>query len=532
MKNKVYYVVLFLLFSWTALIAQTDKTSDEKPHDAILETVNVENIVVPVRVFAGKKMVSGLSKDDFVLLVNGKKYPITGFYEQRKKITDPAAVNPSEQNPSPSRLFVLIFNLSDYHQDLKSLMDVFFTDIARPDDYLIVISNHFFFPEWKLTNPQKTKENLLALLEKEKNIIKNDLQWFQNELRSIAINFYSRLNDEAERALPDYPVDIFKEFFINYELIIEDMQRRYLDLPEERFIQIASYLKSQNRDKWVFNFFQVGQLPLLDTFGGIQKEMSKYLDANGTVGREIANLNFKYLKLTTTEENILLKDIGKLFVDSGATFHTMLLKPLNPGFSQDFKFQSVSTDAETLLKKISAQTGGKVFRSNNIKKFTRELTLMEDIVYVLAYAPNRKLKNADLAITTTNQNYRVEYDNRSRIKPFERTLKKMNLEKPPVTIEKMSLNGQELTVQLSNIKLVQEEQEPFGAIQAKIKIENNHAKVLAAFEKTYKGLKAEGIFKVQLPPLSKGKYTVVLEVKDLFSLDNRFIGDAITTEIK
>ena len=75
--------------------------------------------------------------------------------------------------------------------------------------------------------------------------------------------------------------------------------------------------------------------------------------------------------------------------------------------------------------------------------------------------------------------------------------------------------------------MVEYEGETFGAVQAKIKILDKNLKVTADFEKYYKGIKEEGIFQTKLPLLPGGSYSVVLEVKDLFSLTNTFSGEGI-----
>ena len=107
----------------------------------------------------------------------------------------------------------------------------------------------------------------------------------------------------------------------------------------------------------------------------------------------------------------------------------------------------------------------------------------------------------------------------------------MHQENPNVEIERVFFKDSLLTVKLKNIKMVRSEGETFGAVQAKIKILDKNLKVMADFEKSYKGIKEEGIFQTKLPSLPGGSYNVVLEVKDLFSLTNTFAGEGITIKL-
>jgi len=87
-----------------------------RAQEKIVEEVAVTNIEVPVRVFHEEKPVTGLKKENFKLLVNGREREINGFFEHRQTIVT--------SSPSP-RLFLLIFNICDYHLDIGSAVDHF-----------------------------------------------------------------------------------------------------------------------------------------------------------------------------------------------------------------------------------------------------------------------------------------------------------------------------------------------------------------------------------------------------------------------
>lgn len=541
----------------TPLQAQENGKNQDK--DKIVETVYVENIMIPVRVFDGKKPVQGLNKADFQLFVNGKENAINAFYEVRKKLEDkrsaPAdTAGKTPEQPRP-RLFVLIFNLSDYGMDLASKLDMFFERIVRPGDHLIAITNRFFFPEWEVTAPEKTKSKILDILAKEEDQLKIEMMRITNELRSIAARLKSRLEDPLEQKMEDFPTHIFKDFFMYYQFVLDDLKGQYLSLPVGQYIKVAEYLKGQQTDKWVLNFYQLGRLPLLDKMGQIQREIDRYTsqaesspkeEAKVSTGysvdkkkarQNVHRLYFDFIMQIQQSDDLLLKDISKAFLNSGATFHTLLLKPIRPEFSDDYKFENIATESEIVLKKLARLTGGTIVRSNKMEDFIKDITVNEDIIYMLSYVPDPQKKEKQfLEIKLTkNKNFRLVYDDQKRLKSFEQVMKRLTSDIEDLEIDSISLQGDRLTVKLKNMAMVRYEDEMFGAVQARIKVMNNRdkqSKPIAGFEKTYKGIKKDGIFQAELPRLSPGKYKVVLEVKDLFSMKNVYVGDAVTITYK
>ncbi|MCP5050289.1 MAG: hypothetical protein GY940_24190, partial [bacterium] len=247
------------------------------------------------------------------------------------------------------------------------------------------------------------------------------------------------------------------------------------------------------------------------------------------MARHLKRLRFNYsTEMKIIAKDYLVNDISKFFLNSGATFHTMLLKPMNPGFSEDYKYQSVTTDAETILKKLSHLTGGSVVNSNRIEKFVEEVAGREDIVYMLAYVPDpAETGPPKVRVTVNNPKYRVVFDNQKRAKKFRSARKKLDQKQPDLVIERLLYQNEQLAVKMKNIKMVNYDGKTFGALQTRVYVKDKHKKTIAGFTRIYRGIKKAGVFLVKLPALPPGRYNVVLEVKDLFSMDNKYVGDAI-----
>ncbi len=561
-QNLLLFLLFSLLLQPLAVHAGGSDTKDEP----IVERVEVRNIQVPVRVFNKNNAVKDLKKEDFELFVDGKKTSINGFFEMRNRLEESVNKKVGETgepvNAQP-RLFVLLFNLSDYHQDMMTAMDVLFNSVIRINDRIIVITNRFFISEWVVMDLEASKKKVQDTLMQEIAKLKLDVNWFEAELKSMAATVKSRLEDPEEKRNPDFPTAIFEDFFMNYKMVIDDIRDHYLKLPVAQYIKISEYLKGQRVQKWVLNFYQISHFPLLNTFGTVNTAIQEYMDPNkqddvaeqadGSVGSRLSSSQTFDVKgksaarnLQTITQNfesrlrqyddLMTKDIGKAFLNTGATFHTLLLKPINPGFSDDFKYEPVATETEVILKKISNLTGGSIMRSNKMQAFVKEITTREDVVYTLTYVPEgkgTKKKAPVIEVKLKKGDYRVVYDDQKRMRAYRYAKKKLDLDNPDVEIEAVTFNNNMLKVKLKNIKMIDYEGDTYGAVQARVRISNNKdATLVRDFQKVYKGIKKEGVFHAQLPLLEPGNYSILLEVKDLFSLKNTIAGEAVNIEKK
>ena len=521
---------IFFLFMLSVVFVGSPLGAQE--HKAIVETLQVENVEIPVRVLAEKQLVGGLNKEAFQLWVNGKPKEINGFYEVRKKLGE---MLPSEQGPTPGskpavqpRLFVLIFNLSSFQQDLNPVLDALFKQVVRPADYLMVISNRYFISEWKVVDEEQARSKIKETLDKEIHRIKLDMLGFEAELKYLAGTLKYQLANLDEGQTPDR---CYREFFSQYQVILRNIKENFLDIPVEQYIKIAGYLKSQRRDAWVLNFYQLGFLPMLDNFGVINQYLMNFIDGEYAVAMKhtLQSHYFDFISQVKTIDNQFIADIGKTFLNSGATVHTQLLHPVSRNLSGDYKYETLTTQSESILKNLSRLTGGTVLSSNSTGKFVTDIKAKEDIVYFLTYVPEKseKRKEQKIEIKMNNPGYRLVYDDQRRLKTFEKKMARLNRDRKDIEIESFTCNDNLVTIRLKNLQVVRNEGEEFSTVQVHLKILDNRSRLSSAIEKLFKGKKSEGTVQVKLPALPGGDYNIVLEVKDLFSLKRIVAGDAI-----
>ncbi len=534
--NRWVYSSILLAFFLLAL----SLPHQAQEHEKIIEKVQVENVEIPVRIFDKGQPVGGLAKEDFQLFVDGKPKPVNGFFETRKKLEDtPAAPGsaPETAPNQPPRLFVLIFNLSSFTQDLDSHLNTLFHRIIRPNDRLMAITNHYFISEWKVDNSENAKNKVKGVLEKEINKLRFEILRIENELKAHAATLKSLLDMKSSGSNLEIdvrdPEAAITNFFYAYQFVIDDIKDNYLSIPVDQYIKIAEYLKSQPLDKWVLNFYQLGRLPLLDEQGEVVRSLNRFLDQERTAKRKLTfeNLYHDFIKKVKMIDSLFINDIGKTFLKSGATVHTQLLNPFTRDLSDDFKYEAVNLESENILRELSRMTGGSVVNSNRTEKFVDNITAREDIVYTLSYSPGQeKKKRSKLDIKIKDKNYRVVFDDQRRMNVFNDFMVKLTEGIKDIEIEALAYNNDFITFKLKNLQVVQYEGENFWAVQVQLKILDKHSRFITGLEKIFKKEKkeGEGVIGIKLPSLASGGYQVVVEVKDLFSLKRAAAGDAIS----
>ncbi|MCP4217312.1 MAG: hypothetical protein GY765_21895, partial [bacterium] len=288
--------------------------------------------------------------------------------------------------------------------------------------------------------------------------------------------------------------------------------------------------KEQKGEKWILSFYQIGRLPGFASKRRLQAMVGNAidLDAPFQLGRTI---DPPWLQLANIDEG-MIKNITKLFVDSGATMHTLLMNPQYRIASMDFEYKKVAMNSESILRKVARMTGGSVARYIKIDRFIEEIAEKEDISYMLTYVPKKQdKKNSSVKIRLKDKKgYRLAYDNQHKPRYFRRMLNKVNGKDSPIEIESIAFAGDRLRVVVSGMKTISDVHKAKGGeISARIYIMDKDSKLLWEVEKKFTGKSDRGILMVTTPPhLPGGNYNVLVEINDKHSWKSDAAGKRIT----
>jgi hypothetical protein len=534
----VSIIISFWLVTPGNLLLAQQQDQEDREEQTLIEEVTVVNVQFPVRVFRQGQPVGGLTKEDFTLFVDGKETPINGFFEIRKKLNAPTQQpgDPGKNEDPPARLFVFVFNISDYNLNLEKDVETIFQKVLRPNDRFMVISNNFFLPETTLKDLELEKKRVRDTLQREAHKLRMSVLEVESELNILARNFIFRLTDPIERQMPDFPYQVFRDYFTEYLLVFEQFKMGYFNMARAQYIKIAEYLKVQDAEKWVLNFYQVGIFPRFKLHGQIWNAMNIYIDTDddNTDGVRMKALILDFLPRLDDVDKWMVDNISHLFVNSGATIHTLLRKPINTTFMDHYEYQPIATDSESILRKIARLTGGSVVRSKSADEFVDEIASKEDIYYMLTYVPekNEDRNSAVRVVINSDKDFRLAYDSQRKPRLFKKILDKIKQHNPQVKIGAIALVKDTLNVKVSNIKTIRlggRGKVREGRIEAKVTIMNSQSEIIWETRKFYKSKESVGMFRTRVPLLEKGNYNVMVQVRDLLTWNTDAAGENITT---
>jgi hypothetical protein len=499
MKTVLIYILVLALLPLFA-------SADYDPQESILEKVEVTNIRIPVRVFHKGKPVQGLKKEDFKLFVNGKEREIRAFYETSKKITmADAAAGAKNTNP---RLFLLMFNISDPDIKIKEAVDPFFKNILRPGDRLMVFTNGYVLNDRLVSDPETERQKIEFILQAEKA----KARWNETQIKINIETLYKEYIEIIQSSQGEM-IQFARRYFIrNYIKYLDSFRADLLEMNVSQYIELASYLEKQDTDKWVLNFFQIPHFPRVKQLTDLDEDLSK------------STYYFDMVEAVNTPADMDEKSISKFFINTGATFHTVLMGSRDKILTnENFEYASVPVSSEDILKRATKLTGGAITRSNKTGKFFSKLSAGEDVYYNLFYASDSsaKHKKEKIKITIPNAKYKVFYDNQKKKNYFQSIVKKVKKQSPQIVLGAVNLEKGTLNFMVENFKMAVTDREKYGSVSVRISVfDEDNSKFVFDRKKDTRAVNEKIDFRITMGDLKPGNYKIFVEVTDLFTKKN------------
>jgi hypothetical protein len=515
--------LLLIFFVFCSLVCGQERLQEE---------VSVTNIEVPVRVYFKGEPVPDLKKSDFLLYEGGKLLKINGFNMLRRKIqvADVHLQANVQQTVYKPRLFVLIFNFTDIHLDIKKGIKYLFEKVLRQGDRIMVLANNTFLPEWAIIDLKKEEEALLALLKKDSRKAQLLLQRYTSHVETLINSYKSHL--KMGRCLHG-PVTanmecarLFREFLEKYILVYKDYKRKFLIPDVDRYYNFSKYLEKVKIDKWVINFYQYERFLNLKMEGQFMRRIDAYVDAllSDATGMENKSLYGRLLRKAllnlqmemNVADDFPVDQISKLFMKVNATFHTIFMRSLTPSTLRDFDYKNVSTDIENSLRGITKQTGGELIGSNNLEKSLEKISTKEDVIYVLTYEPQGSSDSRKkIKIKMKNKGFKAVYDNNVYALFFSEYLDKKEQEIPEIKLKDFNFKEKAISFKVVDFKRAKTGDEESGKVKIRIRVSDEKNTSLYDQEKSLTIKKTELNLTIGFEWLHKGEYNVLIDYTDL-----------------
>jgi hypothetical protein len=535
-RGKVFLIIIgfsFISAPFT-ILAHPGQSAQEKEHEPIVEKVTVTNVEVPVRVLYKGEPVTDLTKEDFTIFENKKKMKINGFFLKRKKVKVTGTTEViRESKPLKPRTFVLVFSITDFNQYLVKAVEHLFENILRTNDRLLLLANNKTREFPNLENRDEIKQQLMTDLREEGRQARHRLVSYINKVETylnmhdFRREFIDVTKGPSSRA--DKRWQKLLSFLNTYLLTWNDYKKNYLTPRMDRFYYFSRYLEGLKGDKWVFSFYQFDLFPRIRmgsrTMNKIRDLSTMLIESREagahSLGKRLHTVSNQIMAELNVSSGFPIEEVSKLFYKVDATFHSFFIKSFIKTGADDMEYEEVASDIERTLKQITDITGGQNITSNNLVESIETVSELEDIYYILTYAPRDPKKAGKLKIKVKNRKYKVLYDDNFRadyINDYFKNLSK-EIQTTDIKIEDFSFAGKILAFTVKNYLMKKEGENNIGRMKIRIKLTNSDNNlVLFDQAKVLTAQKAEmkislGAFKT----IQRGEYDFTIDAVDMFT---------------
>lgn len=368
--------------------------------ERLQEKAGVTAVEVPVRIFLKGQALKQLTAEDFQIFENGIKQDIRAFEVISRRISIPKAISPEEMKiPAKKRIFILIFNIFDYTENVGEGIDYFFKNIFRSGDWIVILT------EDKLLNIELGKPLPDVIQD-----LKTTLKQYKKISSTRTYKIYNELRFEADRLLEAFRSgekweQAVLRFYQNYKRIWLDYKKQYITPDVELYRSVAKRVKQMEGEKWTLCFQQRELFPKLKNEGRLEFEIKQKLETPSgdpvweVARRTIVAQQMELERVLDVTSNFPTEALKSLFMEANISFDLILMKSLRADLlSEDFELREVAQDYEDCFKKISSSTGGFATFSNKVVEALEEASHIEDYYYLIVYYTKHNEPNAEITI--------------------------------------------------------------------------------------------------------------------------------------
>jgi hypothetical protein len=535
MRKLIFGVILLFLPAALLLLAQ-----QEQEQETVREEVKVVNVEVPVRVFYKGEPVANLNRADFKLYEDDKLQEITGFNVKRSKIKfQDIALQVEEKKTYLSRYFVLVYRITEYSPSIKKGLKHIFDKVLREQDELRVFVNDKSLYFANLSGKPECQNKVDRVLAEQSKKARQRLQSylraleqqvdrtkFKMFLKDMAIAGNAGSTNDRQKSL------YLKQFLQRYLQVWREYKKRYLIPDIDIYYNFAKHLEGIKKEKWVINFYQMEMFPQISIAGEARRMVNKYITqlrlSSSADDKSYARILDRMLRDIDRELNMVdefpSEAISKIFYKVEAAFHTIFMRSSLRIVSQDYNYKKVSSDIENSLREITKTTGGTLVATNNLEKAMDTIGEKENIYYLLTYSPDDPGKKGKIKITVNKRKHKVIYDDNMRADYLKGYLAKKESQAPVSTaggpairIKNLEFKDKKLSISVDGFYLQKTSGGPAGKMGIRIRVKNIQGASLFDQQKALALNKDDISITIPFNNLKKGKYDIIVDVKDLLS---------------
>jgi len=477
---------------------------------------------IPVRVLTKNALsipsesVKNLSKNDFILKINGETARIVEFFPKSRAVTGAPNNSVTDANPPGSRVrqFALSFDINEFGKPVSDALSAFIRDTLTKSDSLLVRSPLNIFK----INTDSPKDEILEYITTN---VKSDIAE-RNQDKTLLRNSLYKMLDNIQDRLDSKKIDLESvRFFINYFSTEWNMFcSQFLSTNIEQFSDMTSRFIGENKDgeKWLIHFHESEITTLHDRFKSISPKIKSYLAS--ITGKTKLKVPPVLERLEKTEKildlvsNMGTEDLANNFMSSGVNFNVIFLSSTSSPQSISSP-ESIDYGFDEILKALSIHTGGIYVETGNPVEAITSILKHTDYYYELGFVFDGNTDDKIVEILSPGSSGMVFY--KSKFKKEELKYISPETGNEALSISDVTLNGKKISFKITGILSTSTQKTEDNRIKINIRLFDD--KLVQVYE-TGNILKPSGnslSISLDLPPEHQGYFKMVIDVFELSS---------------
>ena len=273
-------------------------------------------------------------------------------------------------------------------------------------------------------------------------------------------------------------------------------------------------------EKWVINFYQ------FELFPDIMINSSSMRRIKGLVGQWQASDNSEHItyariisrQLVDLEQDLSIakdfpsEEVAKIFHNVDATFHSIFMKTTMSTLREDMEYREVASELESSLRAITDRTGGELVVSNKLDVALDTISDVEDIYYILTYAPKNPQKVGKIKIKMRDRKFKAVYSPNLRSGFLSDFLETKEIKGKPVKIKACHFKNGKLSMSIGDFYF---HEENGGKLTIRIQVKNQQGIAVFDQKKQIDATQRDINLSLNFSRIGRGKYKVVVDVVDL-----------------
>ncbi|MBN2246791.1 MAG: hypothetical protein JW755_13215 [Candidatus Aminicenantes bacterium] len=368
----------------------------------IQEKSLVINVEVPVRIFKDGNFIDTLSIKDFELYENGALQKVEALYLIKKRTIE-RSDEVKRFFPKTNRNFYLLFEVTDYNEQLRQAIDYFVQYTMAPGDNLTIVTP---MKTYKLRGDAiryKPREDIadqfVGLLRKDtlqgNSTYRNVIDEMKALASALSRSFQENSQVSQDQLETDYSDQLITtgefrnrsidEQLMMYETLLNKLENlRSID--QKKLLDFADHLKGTEGQKYVYVFYQNEFIPQIQT-RILNQYLSRFQD-RPNIQQTISNL-FEFYR---RDINIDVSHVKQAYADASISIHFLFLTavPLPVPGVQMFE---QSEDIFSAFREMALATGGYIESSANPEALFQNAVEATDNYYLLYYTPSKYMSD-------------------------------------------------------------------------------------------------------------------------------------------